>query len=119
MTDTSGTSGQGGQQSAWEMPDWLKQPPAWYSAAPHSAPQPAASYPPASGSSGEDLRTILNGLPEKVVNAIREATQPAQHAAPPVQQQQQVAAPPAAETQQQETEQAPGPLSFGERWFAR
>jgi hypothetical protein len=108
-----------GGNAAPQIPDWLTRPPAWWSAPP-TAPQHAAP-PVASASAPNDLLTELRGMPEKVVNAIREATQPQQSPPPAVPPPPTAAPAPAQSTEGQQAGDAkPGgqKLSFGERWFA-
>lgn len=111
MTEQTGQ--QGPPQS--EPPEWYKNPPPWW----NSAPQQRAQPPPWQGQgqpqspSNYDILTAIQGAPEKIVNAIREATK--QVAPPP----QQAAPPPPQQTNnnQQNNDTPPRPLTFAEKWY--
>jgi Sec-independent protein translocase protein TatA len=102
-------------------PEWYKNPPSWWN---QQRQQPQQQYtPPAPGPSNNDLFTAIKGLPEQVVNAIREATQQVaqqqqqqqqQQPQQPQQQQQQ----PQQQQQQQGNDHPPRRASFAEKWFA-
>lgn len=105
---------QPGQQSGQTpRPSWLDTPPAWYTNPPqHSTPQQQQSPPSYSGGNS-DLAQKLDALPEKIVNAIREATGQNR----PQQQQQPPAAPPATPPAAQTPDTPPKEKTFAEKWF--
>lgn len=105
-------------QSAGQTPrpSWMDSPPSWYNQPPQSH-SPAYS-PPTSSGGNNDILQALQAMPEKVVNAIREATGQNKQQPPPVQQ---PPAPqqPSVQQQQQpsaQTDTAPRPTTFAE-WF--
>lgn len=65
---------QSGQSDA---PDWYKNPPSWYNQSPsNSRPTSQERHQDSSNNSGSaDLLTAIQGLPERIVNGLREATQ--------------------------------------------
>ena len=113
---------QTGQQSAPQSlpePDWYKNPPSWWnSGPPRNQPPPWQGQGQGQqGPSNYDILTAINGAPERIVNAIREATKqvapPTQQQPPPQQQQQQ----PPPQQQQQQTDNPPREKSFAEKWY--
>jgi hypothetical protein len=113
-------TGQQGAPQPLPEPDWYKNPPPWWGSGPPQRTQP----PPWQGQQGQqgpsnyDILTAINGAPEKIVNAIREATKqvaPAQQQQqqPPPQQQQQ----PPSQQQQQQTDSPPREKTFAEKWY--
>jgi len=113
---------QTGQTGAGAPPEWYTKPPAWMTTPP-TQQQPPPQH--SSGSTGNnDLINAVNALPERVVNALRDAIQSAQQQSQTSQQQSGQG----QENNQNdnsggkegvEQQQQPGPLSFGEKWFAR
>jgi hypothetical protein len=96
-----------------EPPDWYKNPPSWYNNN-SSAPPPA--NPPASPPANRgDLMHAISGLPDQIVNAIREAFPPAAPQNPPAGN---AATPPPAPTPP--PEETPGKTtSLAEWWFRK
>lgn len=107
-------TGQQGMPQSLPEPDWYKNPPPWWNSAPQRTPPPPYGQP--QGPSNYDILTAINGAPERIVNAIREATK--QVAPPPQQTPPQQTAPP---QQQQPTnnnqDNAPRQRTFAEKWF--
>jgi len=114
MTESTGTN---------TPPEWYTKPPAWMTQPPASQQQttPPPAAPPSNNS---DLITAVNAMPERVVNALREAIQAAQSQGQNTQQQSGQG----QENNQNdnsggkegvEQQQQPGPLTFGEKWFAK
>lgn len=97
-----------------EPPEWYKNPPAWLQNPPAQQPaQQSATPPPAHsvGPSRTDLLSTIDAMPDKIVDAIREAF-PAQQTNAPTE-----TPAPASETP---AEQAPGKKgSFAEWWFGQ
>lgn len=113
MTEQTGQ--QGMPQS--DPPDWYKNPPPWWNSAPQQRTQPPPWQGQGQGQQGPsnyDILTAINGAPERIVNAIREATKqvapPSQQAAPAPQQQQQQQPP-------QQHDNPPRERNFAEKWF--
>ena len=91
-----------------EPPDWYKNPPSWLqNQGNHNPP----SSPPGRG----DVMNAISGLPDQIVNAIREAFPPASAPqSPPADN----AAPPSAPATP--AEEPPGKVnSFAEWWWKR
>lgn len=112
MLMTEQTGQQGTPQS--ELPDWLKNPPPWWNAPPQQRTQPPPQYGQPQGPSNYDILTAINGAPERIVNAIREATKqvpPAPQQQAPAPQQQ------ATPQQQQNNDNPPRERTFAEKWF--
>lgn len=104
----SNTSGGSGSTNI-EPPEWYKTPPPWYSSG--GPQQNAPQHSPVQ--SRADILSAVNSLPDKIVDAIREAFPSQPEPAQQQQQQQQNAS-----EQQTVTEQQPGKKnSFAEWWF--
>jgi hypothetical protein len=117
MTEQTGTNA---------PPEWYTKPPEWLTRPPQqTAPPPQQQQPPPQQhGNNNDLITAVNALPERVVNALRDAIQSAQAQSQNAQQQ-------TGQNQQgnsnqennkdsgTEQQQQPGPLTFGERWFTK
>lgn len=94
-------------------------------AAPAPTPQSSSPTPPATqvshtsqSPSFTEVMTVLEAMPEKLVNAIREATQPAKAPKPAPESRSSAAAHPESGTVAESGRAAaPGKKSFGERWF--
>ena len=99
-----------------QPPDWYKTPPSWLQNAPSNNPAPTA---PPSGTNRNELRDAINGLPDQIVNAIREAFPPASTQQPtPSNAGNSSPAPTPAPTPPAEKE--PGRVnSFAEWWWRR
>lgn len=103
--------------SSSNPPAWYNTPPSWYNNSP-SHPQPQ-SPPPNGGPSRNDLMTAIGGLPDQIVNALREAfptttpAQPPANNAPPPSNSQPASPPPSTESEPNK------PLSFAEWWWKR
>jgi hypothetical protein len=106
-----------------------QNPPAQHTAPPQQQPTPAPPQHSAPGAPVQnfgDVLTTLNALPEKIVNAIREATQPAQAPQQPQtnpQQQTQKTEPQggaqgSGDPQQPAKHEPPQRKSFSEWWFS-
>lgn len=119
MTEQTGTTG--GQPPP---PDWYSKPPEWLTRPPQqSAPPPSQGH--AQGPDLSGLQQAIEGMPERIVNALRDAVQAAQQQAGNQQNQtgqgQQEQQNKSGNNEQgvQQEEQRPGPLTFGERWFTK
>lgn len=110
MTEQTGQ--QGAPQSLPE-PDWYKNPPPWWNNSPQRT-QPPPQYGQQQGPSNYDILTAINGAPERIVNAIREATK---QVAPAPQQQAPAAQQQAPAPQQQTNDNPPRQRTFAEKWF--
>jgi len=97
-------------------PDWYNTPPSWLQNAPTNNPTPPAAP---SGANRNELRDAINGLPDQIVNAIREAFPPASTQQPTSSNAgNSPAAPTPASTPP--AEQEPGKaMSFAEWWWKR
>ena len=111
-------TGQQGMPQSLPEPDWYKNPPPWWNQQP-SRPMPAqpqyGGQP--TGPSNYDIMTAINGAPERIVNAIREATKqvaPQQQAPAP---QQQAPAPQQQTGNNNSADNPPRQRTFAEKWF--
>lgn len=65
-----------------------------------------------------EVMTVLEAMPEKLVNAIREATQPAKAPKQPPESRSNAGAPAESDTAvKTDSVKTPGKKSFGQRWF--
>lgn len=112
MSQDAGQGQQQPQPQPLEPPEWLKNPPSWWNQRPQ--PQQPQYAPPRDPNA--DLITAVNGMPERVVNALREAIQGAQQQ--PQQQSQQPQQPQQQASNNGETQPAPRKQSFAEWWFS-
>lgn len=65
-----------------------------------------------------EVMTVLEAMPEKLVNAIREATQPAKAPKQPPESRSNAGAPADSDTAAKtDSVKVPGKKSFGQRWF--
>lgn len=83
-----------------EMPEWLKNPPSWYNASPPAQNQQQQQQQSNTGNARQDLTSVINALPDRIIDGIREAF-------PVSQQQNQQQNAPAATENQQSQQQAP------------
>jgi hypothetical protein len=92
-------------------PDWYKNPPAWYQNSP--APQP----PQNPGTNRSELISEISGLPDKIVNAIREAFPTPTPGTPPTNNTANTTPEPSAQNSSS-PDPTPGKRnSFAEWWF--
>jgi hypothetical protein len=109
-------TGQQGAPQALPEPDWYKNPPSWWNSGPPRNQPPPWQGQGQQGPSNYDIMTAIQGAPEKIVMAIREATKqvapPAQQPPPPPPAQQ-----PPPQQQQQQNDNPPREKTFAEKWY--